>query len=153
MKLKPVVIDTNVLISAALSPHGVPAKLVKTFILSGHIVFSDETYDEFYSRLWKPKFDRYISRERRKMILLDFSNIAEWVEIKGDVRLCRDTDDNKFLEVAIKANASILISGDKDLTILKSVEGIPIVTPSECHELILKEGLAVLDKLDTHFSQ
>jgi putative PIN family toxin of toxin-antitoxin system len=136
MKVKPVVIDTNVLISAALSPSGVPAKLVKNFILSGRIVFSEETYDEFSSRLWLPKFDRYISRERRKMILLDFSNIAEWVEIKGDFKLCRDLDDNKFLEVALKANAALLISGDRDLTVLKQVEGIPIVTPSEALKLI-----------------
>jgi len=136
MKVKSVVIDTNVLISSALSTKGVPATCVRYFILHSKIIFSDETFDEFYSRLWRPKFDRYISREKRKSILLDFSNIGEWVEISGALELCRDPDDNKFLEVAIKANATMLISGDRDLTDMKSIEGIPIYTPAQCFKLI-----------------
>jgi putative PIN family toxin of toxin-antitoxin system len=112
--------------------------VVKHFISHGRIVFSEETFEEFHSRLWRPKFDRYISRELRKTILLDFSNIADWVEISGDLNLCRDSDDNKFLEVAIIANATLLISGDSDLTDLKSIEEIPIVTPAQCLELLAK---------------
>jgi putative PIN family toxin of toxin-antitoxin system len=136
IKAKPVVIDTNVLISSVLSPEGVPARVVRHFICHASIVFSEETYEEFYTRLWRPKFDRYISREMRKTLLLDFSNIAHWVDISGELELCRDPDDNKFLEVAIKANASLLISGDDDLTSLKRVENIPIVTPAQCLELL-----------------
>lgn len=135
-KVEAVVIDTNVLISAVLSPTGTPAKLVKHFVAHNRICFSDETYEEFYTRLWRPKFDRYISREMRKEILLDFSNIGEWVEISDTLKLCRDADDNKFLEVAIKSNAKLLLSGDRDLTDLKEVEGIPIYTPAECFEFI-----------------
>ena len=131
MKVKLVVIDTNVLISATLSPQGVPAKVVKHVLTHNRIVFSDETYEEFYSRLWRPKFDAYISREKRKLILLDFSNIAEWVEISGSLKCCRDLDDDKFLEVALKANANVLISGDRDLTDLKNIKSISIITPSE----------------------
>ena len=136
---KPVVIDTNVLISAALSPKGTPAKIVRYFVAHGKLVFSEETYEEFYSRLWRPKFDRYISRELRKAILLDFSNIADWVEIKSiknKMNLSRDKDDNKFLDVAITASALMIVSGDSDLTDLKQVEGIPILTPVQCLTLI-----------------
>ena len=129
MKVKLVVIDTNVLISATLSPQGVPAKVVKHVLTHNRIVFSDETYEELYSRLWRPKFDSYISREKRKLILLDFSNIAEWVKISGSLKCCRDLDDDKFLEVAVEAN--VLISGDRDLTDLKNIKSIPIITPSE----------------------
>ena len=136
MKVKSVVIDTNVLISAALSPNGVPAKVVRYFVANSRIVFSNETFEEFQSRLWRPKFDPYISREKRKSLLLDFSNIADWVEISGELKLSRDSDDDKFLEVAVKANATLLVSGDRDLTVLKNIEGIPIVTPAECLELI-----------------
>jgi len=133
---KPVVIDTNVLISAALSPKGTPAKIVRYFVAHGKLVFSEETYEEFYSRLWRPKFDRYISREMRKSLLLDFSNIADWVVIEGKIKLSRDKDDNKFLDVAITANALMIVSGDSDLTDLKRVEGIPILTPAQCLTVI-----------------
>ncbi len=136
MKVKSVVIDTNVLISAALSPNGLPAKLVNYFVNNSRIIFSEETYEEFRSRLWRPKFDPYISRERRQSLLLDFSNIADWVEINGELKLSRDPDDDKFLEVAIKANATLLVSGDRDLTDLKNVEGIPILTTTQCGQLI-----------------
>ena len=138
---KPVVIDTNVLISAALSPNGTPAKIVRYFVAHSKLVFSEETYEEFYSRLWRPKFDRYISREMRKSILLDFSNIADWVEIKSmknKMNLSRDKDDNKFLDVAITANALMIVSGDSDLTDLKRVEEIPILTPAQCLTVIEK---------------
>ena len=135
----PVVIDTNVLISSVLSLKGAPAAVVKHFIAHGNILFSEETYEEFHSRLWQAKFDRYISREMRKAILLDFSNIAVWVKISGELELCRDPGDNKFLEVAIKANASMLVSGDRDPTDLKNVEGIPIYTPAQCLSVIKRE--------------
>ena len=141
MKVKSVVIDTNVLISSALSTNGIPSQILRYFILNNKIVFSDETFEEFYSRLWRPKFDRYISREKRKSILLDFSNIAEWVEMSGALELCRDPDDNKFLEVAIKANAAMLVSGDRDLTDMNSIENIPIYTPAQCFELIDSSNL------------
>jgi predicted nucleic acid-binding protein len=65
----------------------------------------------------------------KRIIFLDFSNIGEWVEIGGALELCRDPDDNKFLEVAVKANATMLVSGDRDLTDMKNIEGIPIYTP------------------------
>ncbi len=136
MKVKSAVIDTNVLISAALSPNGTPAKVVKHFVANGRIVFSEETYEELSTRLWRPKFDPYISREKRKSLLLDFSNIAEWVEISSELKICRDPDDDKFLELAIKANAWVLVSGDRDLTDLGKIEGIPIMTPAECLDLI-----------------
>lgn len=133
---KPVVIDTNVLISAALSPNGTPAKVVRYFVAHGKLVFSEETYDEFHSRLWRPKFDRYISREMRKSLLLDFSNIADWVEPAVKINFSRDKDDNKFLEVAITADALMIVSGDTDLTDLKQVEGISILTPAQCLAVI-----------------
>lgn len=136
MIVSSVVIDTNVLISSVLSPKGIPAKVVRHFIQHGRILFSLETYEEFNSRLWRPKFDPYISIENRKAILLDFSNIAQWVEISGELKLSKDPDDDKFIEVAVKANADMLISGDSDLTEIGSVKNIPIYTPSQYFKLI-----------------
>ena len=136
MTVNSVVIDTNVLISSVLSPQGTPAKLVRHFIQHGRILFAQETYEEFYTRLWRPKFDSYISIENRKAILLDFSNIGHWIEISGELKLSKDVNDDKFIEVAIKANADALISGDSDL---KSVYNIPIYTPNQCLTLIQNE--------------
>ena len=40
---------------------------------------------------------------------------------------CRDPKDNKFLELAISANASCIITGDKDLLVMHPFRGIPIL--------------------------
>ena len=50
------VIDSNVWISAALSPSGSPARLVHHVLEHGLPVFSPQTFAELETRLWKPKF-------------------------------------------------------------------------------------------------
>ncbi len=59
------VIDTNILISAALSSQGAPAKLVQLVLAQHRLVFFQATFDELRTRIYRPKFDRYISLEDR----------------------------------------------------------------------------------------
>ena len=66
MKIERVVADTNVLISAALSPLSTPALVVYHVLQHGQFVFSSETFAELETRIWRPKFDRYISIVRRR---------------------------------------------------------------------------------------
>jgi uncharacterized protein len=40
---------------------------------------------------------------------------------------CRDAKDNKFLELAVFAKASCIISGDNDLLVLYPFRTIPIL--------------------------
>ena len=76
-----VVIDTNVWISAILSSKGNPAEVVARAAGSLAHVFSQDTFSELETRIWKPKFDRYVSRETRQLLLHDASASANWVEI------------------------------------------------------------------------
>jgi len=54
------VLDTNIWISAALSQSGAPAAVVRQVLQNGVPVFSAATFRELETRLWKPKFDRYL---------------------------------------------------------------------------------------------
>jgi putative PIN family toxin of toxin-antitoxin system len=60
MKAEPqsrrVVIDTNVWLSAALSANGAPARVVRRVLAHGIPVFSEATFAELNTRIWKPKF-------------------------------------------------------------------------------------------------
>lgn len=47
------------------------------------------------------------------------------------ITLCRDADDNKFLEYAVWGHADTLISRDKDLLSLNGFQGIQILTPEQ----------------------
>lgn len=44
--------------------------------------------------------------------------------------LCRDSDDNKFLECALSADADYIVSGDHDLLVLRHIQGIEIIKPA-----------------------
>ena len=75
------VLDTNVLISAVLSRQGSPCVLVQRVLAEARIVFSEPTFEELRGRLYRPKFDRYISLDMRERVLRDLSASAPWVEI------------------------------------------------------------------------
>jgi putative PIN family toxin of toxin-antitoxin system len=127
-----VVVDTNVLLSAALSSRGAPAELVDRLLAEGRLIFSEATFAELESRIWKPKFDRYIPIERRKQILLELNSVAMWVEIPVAISIqafSRDVKDDPFIHAALAAGASRLISGDDDLLCLHPLDKLHIVTP------------------------
>ena len=44
---------------------------------------------------------------------------------------CRDSRDNKFLALALIADADAIVSSDEDLLTLHPWRGIPILTPTQ----------------------
>ena len=94
---------------------------------------SEETYQELRTRIYKAKFDKYISDEDRQDFLDGVKVYSQFIELNSRVNICRDSDDNKFLELAKDANAEFLITGDKDLLILKELREYKnqIISPSD----------------------
>jgi putative PIN family toxin of toxin-antitoxin system len=137
MKAEPklrVVLDTNVWLSAALSPAGGPAQVVRAVLLHGLPVFSTATFAELQTRLWKPKFDRYISLETRNAVLRDARAAAQWVDISPELQAqhwSRNPEDDVFIRTALAANAPWLISGDDDLLCLAPMAGLAILRPAQ----------------------
>lgn len=122
------VIDTNILISAALSAQGAPARLVRGALAQHRLVFSQLTFDELRTRLYRPKFDPYIHLENRERLLHDMSAAAIWVDIGEPAVFCRDPDDNPFFATALQAQADYLISGDNDVLDAPSVVGLRVIS-------------------------
>ncbi len=129
-----VVIDTNVWLSAALSPKGAPAQVVQQVLLQGVAVFSPATFAELQTRLWKPKFNRYLTLEVRHAILRDARAAALWVEHDPELaaqRWSRDADDDAFIRTALAAQAPWLVSGDDDLLSLPPIANLTILSPAQ----------------------
>lgn len=124
------VCDTNVIISG-ICFSGAPAKVLKYFLLDGQLLFSKETLLELREVLMRPKFDQYISRETRQLLLLEIATSSEIMIPRKIIRRCRDPADDKFLSVAVSAKADYLISGDQDLLVLETAGDTPIVTAKE----------------------
>lgn len=138
MKVKRAVIDSNVLISAALSPDSSPARIVFWLLEHGRLLFCEETFAELETRLWRPKFDRYLSLENRRLLLHDLSAVGEWIKLpsEGLHPFSRDADDDKFIWLAQVGGAEWLISSDRDLLDLQPPEGLRILSPADALALI-----------------
>jgi putative PIN family toxin of toxin-antitoxin system len=95
------------------------------------LLFSDQTFEELASRLMRVKFDRYVETSLRRQFLADIASIADWVGIEGNVRACRDPNDDMFLETAVVGEAECIITGDGDLLALDPFFAVRIIPPRE----------------------
>ena len=125
----PVVLDTNVLVSAALFPLSHPWRVFDIVRGQGSLIASVETLAEIDTVLKRPRFDRYLRRTLREEFLEGLGQMVRVVEITQTIRACRDPKDDKFLELALSGRATHIISGDRDLLDLHPFRGIPIRTP------------------------
>jgi putative PIN family toxin of toxin-antitoxin system len=94
------------------------------------VLASPDTLDELVEVLDRDKFDRYLSAEEREAFLGSLVERVDVVEPVKKIRVCRDTDDDKFLELAVEGRAEVIVSGDDDLLTLHPFRDITIVTPS-----------------------
>ena len=76
MNREPIVIDTNVLISFALSSTTTPALAVEYAINNFIILQSPATIGELVTKLLLPKFERYITLEQRRQLLVRILEIS-----------------------------------------------------------------------------
>ena len=132
MKSKPayIVIDTNVLISAGLLPHSKSAQVLAIAVEVFVIAQNEATWHELETRIARQKFDRYFEKDGRLKHLIQIAQSIKRFESISQIQLSRDDTDNKFLELAIDSQSSIIISGDPDLKNIQVYEGIEILSPS-----------------------
>ncbi len=125
------VIDTNVFVSAAVFSPSVPRQAVSKALRGDLVLCSENTMDELKEVLFRSKFDRYVSREERILFLAQLGSVAEFVPIIQVIRECRDSNDDKFLEVALNGRADAIITGGADLLEMHPRREIAIRSPAE----------------------
>jgi len=94
--------------------------------------FTDATFVELTDVMMRSKFDRYVSAQARGEVLRKIASGAEWFKPLETISDCRDPKDNKFLECAVAANATHIITGDDDLLVIHPFRGIQIVRITDC---------------------
>ena len=141
MKVERLVVDSNVLISAAVSAQGAPALLLDHLTAARSVlVFSAATMTELTTRLLQAKFDRYVDRDMRLRFLAEIDAVAEFVGISGAPMGCRDRADDMFLETALNGECKLIVSGDQDLLALHPWRDIRIVAPADALEIVFAGG-------------
>jgi uncharacterized protein len=124
------VFDTNVLVSAMLLPVSIPRRALDRAIHEGRLLISDATITELDEVIHRPGFDKYLSEEERIEFLTTLMHEAELVNVLERVTDCRDSRDNKFLELALSGRATHIVTGDSDLLVLQPFRGISVLSPS-----------------------
>ncbi len=125
-----IVLDTNVLISAALFRESASTDAVEKALDHYTPVFTLATWDELASVIMHSKLDRYLTPEARHLYLAKLASVARIVAARSTVNDCRDPKDNKFLALAMDAQAAFLVTGDKDLMVLHPYGSITVCTPA-----------------------
>ena len=130
MRVERVVLDTNVLISAVLSPLGKPFACLSWVLDNATLIVSRELLEEVETRLARAKFSKYVEVARRRTFVADLALSAVQVELSGMLRVCRDLDDDKLSEMAVVGRADCLVYRHQDLLILDPFHNIAILTPA-----------------------
>ncbi len=125
-----IVIDTGVLISAALIEEGKPHAAVFYVLEHESLLASSATFNELETRLRRPKFQRYLQPEKREAYLTFIRERSRFIPITETITACRDPKDDKFLELAVSGQAAMIIASDNDLLVLYPFRGIPILKPA-----------------------
>ena len=126
-----VLIDTNVLISAALNPDGVPFPAYKKAVsYPNHGLICEQNVDEL-RRVFNKKFphrltalDKFLSAALLTLELVP----TPVAELSSEKLIC-DVEDRPILRAAIGAKADILLTGDKDF-LTSGVKNPLIMTPA-----------------------
>jgi putative PIN family toxin of toxin-antitoxin system len=128
------VFDTNTFISAILLEGSVNARALDRAFEIGKVVVSDATFSEFTQVLFKKKFDKYLTNERRLQSLSKLERDTTLQKVTTTLTVCRDPKDDKYLELAIDCNAACIVTGDKDLLVLHPFHKIPILTAADFYQ-------------------
>jgi putative PIN family toxin of toxin-antitoxin system len=124
-----VVVDTNVFVSAVLKDKSMPALAVHLVAQHGALLKSAATEQQLFRVLDRPQFAALIDSATRDWLTALLAR-AELVTITERIEACRDSTDDKFLELAVNGHADIIVSGDADLLALNPFREIPIVPPA-----------------------
>ncbi len=127
-----VLIDTNVLISAALNPNGVPFQAYKKAAsYPHHGLICEQNVDEM-RRIFNKKFphrlaslDKFLS-----IALMTLELVPIPTEESASEKEIRDVKDRPILRAALKAKVDILLTGDKDF-LESNLKNPSIMTPVE----------------------
>ena len=131
-----VVSDTNVVISAAISRDGTPAKIFE-LLLERKITnyATEEIIKEIEEVIARPALRECIDENYKKFILNHFEKNSVIIKPTFSEKVVlKDSKDDKFVNCALSVKSNI-ISGDKHLLELTSFKGIKILSAKEFLEI------------------
>lgn len=127
-----IVLDTNVVI-AAFAARGLCESVFELCLEKHEMVISDFLLEELREKLIKKIKLPHDTIE--DIIELYSKHSQKVIPANIEKEICRDPEDVPVVGTCLSGGAEYLISGDKDLLVLKKFGNIKILTPREFYEL------------------
>ena len=138
------VVDASVLVSAFLFPRSLPGDLIAAAESGAYrLCLSPILVEETRRSLINPRLTGPYGHgeDETEAWCERLAALAHMVADLPDIgRVCRDEDDDHVIAAAVAAQASFIVTGDKDLLALKAHDGIRIVTARTFADSILNKS-------------
>ena len=129
-----VVIDTTVWISGTFW-HGIPYQILQMWKAGDfEIIVSEAMLTEIERKLNEKAIEFEMETEVVNEWLDLIIGEAIFVQPLERIQVCRDPDDDLFLEAAVEGRADFIVSGDKDLTDMGEFREIKLVKPRQFYD-------------------
>ncbi len=113
MRIERVVLDTNVLISAAISQFGKPAQCFDLAAEMGWLWSSEPLLAEFDAKIALPRLTRLASHERFAAFATAVRAASGLVAPVAIAPSCRDPKDDVVLATALAARADAIVTSTR----------------------------------------
>jgi putative PIN family toxin of toxin-antitoxin system len=136
------VFDPNVVVSAAISPTGTPAELIRRWRVGEfELVVSDELLDELDRVLQYPKLRQYVDANEAGALIAALRTDGIQHNQPADPPPVRSSDPNDDYLIALATvSGAALVSGDRHLLDLPGE--LPIYSPADFSNRLDEEGSA-----------
>ena len=123
-----IVIDTNILISGVFFRGKERDLLELWFSGKFNVICTEEIFEEYLEVL--TRFTVKSGENKHQEITGIIAKNCLFIKNVYDEKYSRDPDDDKFINCAKSGGASYIVSGDKDLLVLKNIGDLEIITAS-----------------------
>ena len=134
-----VVLDTNILLSALISPHGVPDTIYRAWRAGRfEVVTSRMQLDEIRRASRYPKLQAILQPAKVGVMINNLQRAEVLEHLTMDVE-ANDPNDSFLLAMALAGDADYLVTGDRRAGLLQlgHIERTRIVTPAAfCAEVL-----------------
>lgn len=137
-----VVLDTNVLVSAALIAGGQEARILRAWRAGTfELVVSPAILEEIGRVLTEARIRRrrWMTDDEVAMLLECLAQESVVVPGGARIQVSRDPTDDKFLAAAIEGRADYVVTGDRDLLDLGLYRGVRTIRPAPFAQLLARE--------------
>src|SRR5665213_1857424 len=132
-----IILDTNVLLSALLSPLGAPAKLLDAWERKAFtLVASDVLIAEFSEVAARPFFRARLRASAAELLAADLRDFSFYCRDLPSGPIAPDPKDSCLLALAEASQAEFLVTGDKELLSVKRHKSTRIITSAALIEVL-----------------